>query len=116
MKEIIVASALVILLAAIANPFHWWMPTMLQMLILICIFAAFSIFAVFVLCERARDEREGLHRMQSGRAAFLSGSAVLTVAIIVQELRGTLDLWLVVALVVMVLAKIGTNIYSEKHN
>lgn len=116
MKETIIASALVILLIVIVNPLHLWMPTMMQMLILVGILAAFSIFAVFVMRENAHDEREGLHRMLAGRIAFLSGAAVLTVAIVIQELHETLDVWLVVALVVMILAKIGAGIYSDRNH
>jgi hypothetical protein len=116
MKETIIASVLIVLLVVIVNPFHLWMPTMLQMLVLIGILAAFSLFAAFVLRERVTDEREGLHRMLAGRTAFLAGAAVLTIAIIAQELQGALDVWLVVALVVMVLAKIGAAIYSDRNN
>jgi cobalamin synthase len=115
MKETIIALALIVLLIVIMNPLHLWMPTMLQMLVLVGILAAFSIFAVFVLRERAADEREGLHRMLAGHAAFLTGAAVLTVAIIIEELHGALDVWLVIALVIMILAKIGAALYSDKN-
>jgi|SRR5580704_340329 hypothetical protein len=116
MKETIIASVLIVLLVAIANPFHVWMPTAVQMLIVVCLFAAFSAFAIFIVREHVRDEREGTHRMFAGRVAFLAGAAVLTVAIIVQELQNMLDVWLIAALVVMVLAKMGTAIYSEWNN
>ena len=88
---------------------------MVQMFILVGILSAFSLFAAFVLRERVGDEREGLHRMLAGRTAFLVGSGVLTLGIIVQELQGALDVWLVVALVCMVLAKIGAALHSDRH-
>ena len=116
MKEIITAGILVALLLVIANPFHVWMPSMMVMLILVCLFAAFSVFAVFMLREHPRDEREALHRMLAGRVGFLSGAGVLTVAIIVEELQETLDIWLVIALVVMIVAKMGARMYSDRNH
>lgn len=116
MKEALIASILVVLLALVANPFHWWMPSMMLMVVLVGILAAFAVFAAFILREGVRDEREAMHRMFAGRVAFLSGAAVLTGGIVYQELYGTLDVWLVVALVVMVLTKIGTILYSDSHN
>ena len=86
------------------------------MLIVVCILAAFAAFSSFVLREFASDEREGLHRMLAGRIAYLAGSAVLTFAIVIQELQHMLDAWLVAALVIMILTKIVASLYSERNN
>lgn len=116
MKEISIASVLIFLLVLLTNPLHFWMPTMSQMLILVLILAAFSAFAVFVLRERATDEREQMHRMQVGRIGFLIGASVLTTGIIIQELYDALDPWLVVALVGMILGKVVAGIYADRNN
>ena len=116
MKEGIIAAALIFLLVLIANPLHVWMPMMMQMLILVALLAAFSGFSIFVLRERAQDEREIIHRMQVGRIGFLVGASVLTIAIIVQELYDALDPWLVFALVGMILGKILAGLYVDRNN
>jgi len=115
MKETTIAVILLLLLVAVLNPFHFWMPSMVQMIILVLILIAFSLFAIFVLREQVVDEREGLHRMLAGRVAFLAGGATLIVGIIMQTLKDSLDSYLVVALVVMIVAKIGTRLYTDRN-
>lgn len=73
----------------------------------------FCIFASFIWKENARDERENLHKMIAGRIAFLAGSAVLVIGIVLQSLSHQLDVWLVITLVVMILAKAAGLIYSR---
>ena len=43
----------------------------------------FAFYEVFFLREKIQDERDTVHRMLSGRVAFLSGSALLTIGIVV---------------------------------
>lgn len=111
--EIIISSILVILTILILNPFHFWMPNMVHMLMLALTLVIFAFFAVFIMREKIQDEREALHRMLSGRVAFLTGSALLTIAIVFQSLNDEVDVWLVVVLVAMVLSKLLTRIYSD---
>lgn len=96
----------------LANPFDLWMPEMTHMFVLAVAVAVFGAFSVFVLMERAGDERENEHRHSAGRAAFLAGGAVLIVGIIIQTLAHTLDPWLVWALLAMVAAKSIARVYS----
>lgn len=86
---------------------------MMHMLILGITLVIFAIFAIFILREKVQDEREAVHRMLSGRVAFLTGSALLTIAIAVQSLQGVVDVWLVIVLIAMVLSKLITRIYSD---
>ena len=99
----------------LANPFHFWMPDILVMCMLTLTVITFVLFALFILREKAQDEREVVNKMLSGRVAFIAGSGVLVVGIIIQELHQALDPWLVLALVVMVLAKLFTRIYRDSH-
>ncbi len=116
MKESVLALVFVFLLVLIVNPFHLWMPTMLHMVALVAVLAAFSGFSIFVLRERARDEREQLHRMQVGRIGFLVGASVLTVAVVIQEFYDMLDVWLVFALVGMIVGKMIAGVYADHNN
>ena len=112
-KEIIVSSVLLALTFLLLNPFHFWMPEMMVMVILVLMFIVFALFAIFVLREQTQDEREVTHKMISGRIAFLIGSALLTLGIIVESFNHNVDVWLAVALVAMILSKIITRIYSD---
>ncbi len=111
--EIGISSVLVILTILLLNPFHFWMPTMIHMVMLALTLAIFALFAIFILRERIQDEREAIHRMLSGRVAFLTGSALLTIGIVFQSLQHSVDVWLVIVLVAMVLSKLITRIYSD---
>ncbi len=79
------------------------------------ILALFGLFASFVLRETVIDERDSQHRTLAGRNAFLAGSGVLTVAIVVQGYTHSVDPWIVSALIVMVVVKIGSRIWSDKN-
>ena len=75
----------------------------------------FAFFASYVLREDAYDEREGVHRMYAGRSAFLVGALVIIIGLAVETWTETVDPWLVLALVAMVLAKIGARLYSDRN-
>ena len=113
LQEIIVAVVLIVLLVSFLNPFELWMPPVLLMMMVLGLVVVFALFASFIWKENARDEREGLHKMMAGRIAFLAGTAVLVTAIIVQSFRHELDLWLVLTLGTMILAKIIGLIYGR---
>lgn len=113
--EFVISLVLIVLTVFLLNPFHFWMPTMLHMVVMALTLVIFALFAVFILREKVRDEREVSNRMFSGRVAFLTGSAVLTVGILIQSLKHVVDIWLVIALVVMVLSKLVSGIYSDRN-
>ena len=115
LQEISVSLVLVVLLVTIANPFHFWMPSMLHLAVLAAVLVAFGFFASIILRERVVDERDGVHRMLAGRAAFLAGSLTLVIGIIYQSFLHTLDVWLVGALVAMIVVKLGSRIYSDRN-
>ncbi len=111
--EVITSVVLVGLAVLLLNPFHFWMPNMVLVVLLALTLVAFALLAAFVLREQARDERDAAHRMFSGRIAFLTGSTLLVVGIALQAVRHAVDAWLVVTLVAMVLSKLLTRIYSD---
>ena len=65
--------------------------------------------------EQAHDEREMAHRMHAGRAAYLSGIVVLTVALVVQGLGHHIDPWIALALGMMVVVKLISRLYSDTY-
>lgn len=114
-SEIIVTGGLVVIAILILNPFHFWMPDMVVISMLGCALVFFGILASFILRERSADERDNQHRTLAGRNAFLAGAATLILGIIVQGYSDAVDPWLVGALTVMVVAKIGTRIWSDRN-
>ncbi len=114
-KEMAVTVCLILIAVLLLNPFHFWMPDMMVLGILAVALALFGAFASFVLREGKGDEREDLHRTFAGRNAFLSGSAVLMLGILIQGYSHSVDPWLVVALVVMIVAKMLTRAWSDKN-
>jgi len=115
-NEIIAALVLILLVGALLNPFGWFMPSPVVMMLILGLVVVFILFTAFVWKERARDERELLHRTIAGRVAFLSGVSVLVLGIIIEGLNHNVDVWLVLTLTVMIFAKIITSIYNNLKN
>jgi hypothetical protein len=111
-SELGVSIAVIGVLALLIHPY--WMP---MGLIVVCIAVlAVLVFGlgVFVWREKPRDEREYQVMAQSGRSAYLIGAAILTVGVAVQTLQHHLDIWLVVGLAGMVLAKVTSHIGNDR--
>ncbi len=113
--ETLVAISLVVLAILLLNPFYFWMPDMVVMCMLAVALGLFGVFASFILREGTVDERDALHRTLAGRNAFLAGSGVLTLAIVVQCYSHSVDPWLVITLIVMIVVKILTRVWSDKN-
>ncbi len=106
---------LIALLVFLANPYHIWMPSMMLVMIVTALLLIFAFFASLILREHIHDEREGTHRMYAGRNAFLAGSLILIIGISYQSLMHSLDLWLPIVLVGMILAKLATHFYNDRY-
>ena len=114
-KEIIVSLTLVVLAVLLLNPFHFWMADMMVMGMLAILLVLFGIFASFILKEKVFDERDDVNRSLAGRNAFLAGSAILMIGIVIQGYSHRVDPGLVIALIVMIIVKIATRIWSDKN-
>ena len=82
-----------------------FMPSHVQMIVLAIAAAAICGWAGLVLQEKNGDEREVSHRMHAGRAAYLSGVLVLTIALIYQGLTHNIDMWVPISLATMIVSK-----------
>jgi predicted ABC-type exoprotein transport system permease subunit len=111
--EIIISVVLILLLVLSLNPFHFFMPSVLQMTLLCILVLVFGVFTVFVWKEKVQDERESMHRLFAGRVAFLSGTIILVIGIVAEHLQLQKNPWLEVALVGMVLSKLIGLVYSR---
>jgi len=111
--ELVISLSFIVLLVLLLNPFNFWMPTSIQMLLIALVVIVFALFASFVWREKARDEREEYHKMTAGRIGYLAGIAILVLGVVVQAFAHALDPWLVSALGVMVITKIVALVYSR---
>lgn len=114
-KESVVTVLLIVIAVLLLNPFDFWMPDMMVMCMLAIALALFGVFASFVLRERSVDEREQQHKSLAGRNAFLAGSGVITLGIVVQGYSHNVDPWLVGALIVMISVKFITRYWSDRN-
>lgn len=114
LNETVIAIILIVLLALFLNPFKFLMPPPFLSMLIIFLIAVFGIFVAIIWKEHPRDEREHFHRMLAGRYAFLAGSTILVIGIILQSLQHHIDRWLIFALVGMILAKLIGLGYSQK--
>ena len=111
--HIAIGSLLIFLLVVLADLVPFWMPMMGEMVALLIVTVLMLVWVGFVMQEKAHDEREVILKMKSGRMAYLSGLAVLLIALIVQGFAHDIDPWIAGALAVMVAAKLFSRIYLE---
>ena len=115
-KELLISGVLILMLLLLINPFHFWMPNFLLMLILTILSATFLIFASLFWREKPKDERENFHSMTAGRISYLSGITTLIVGLIYQSIKHEIDIWLPIAITVMLISKIISHIYQSTRN
>lgn len=105
MAEPFLAFAALVLTATLLMSRNADMSDMTQMTMLGFFTLAVLAYGAFLFRENPADEREHELSMVASKYAYLLGSAVLTVGIIVQTLDHKLDPWLPIALTVMVAVK-----------
>lgn len=114
-SEIATAVVLIAILIMFTESTGLSMPTNMGPMFAVFLTVTFLVFSSFVWKENSADERESLHVLNAGRISFLAGSFVLVVGIVYQSFKHSIDPWLVYALVIMILAKIASRVYSEKN-
>jgi len=112
--QIVVALVIIFFLLALGDFLPFWMPNMNEMLALLSVTLCMLVWSGFVMYEKAIDEREVMLRMHAGRVAYLSGIGVLLLALIVQGFNHAIDPWIMLALAVMVISKLGARLYLDR--
>lgn len=113
-SELILATIFILLLVICLNPFNFFMPSTMVMMLLSALIIIFGLFSAVIWKERPQDEREVVLSQKAGRVAFLAGIGILVIGIGIQTYFHMLDHWLVYALIAMILGKIGAHIYFQK--
>jgi uncharacterized membrane protein len=112
LSEWLLGLAILFALVLVTNPFDIIMTSTYTLTILMILGVAVIAFGAFIWRERYRDEREELHAMKAGRLSYFAGGIVLVLAIIMQTLAHSLDVWLVIALVAMVVTKLAVSAWN----
>ena len=113
--ETILVTGLVALVFVTIDPFDYHMSHMWYMALCGIITAVYFFVVFFVWGEKYHDEREFEHRYFSSRAAYITGSTVLILSILIQSFVSMVDPWLPTTLASMFVAKLIARIYSEKY-
>lgn len=82
------------------------MPTSLQMILLAIVLGLLATFLVLLWREKPSDEREMDNQAVASRSAYIVGSGVLIVALLIQSFRHDLDPSVPIALFAMIVTKI----------
>ncbi len=114
MTEFWVVLAMLIVMAFKIDPFHWFMPDNVQMIILCLLVAGLFLWIGLLFREHARDERESFHLYRASRAGFVVGVVAFSVLIVIQDLQHRLDPLLLVALAAMIITKLMVLIISRR--
>jgi Ca2+/Na+ antiporter len=113
--EFTTVAVLLAIFFLLLNPFGWWMPSMMFAGLLIIALAVFGLFAIFTVKEKHGDERESHHRVVAGRTAFIVGTTLLALGMVVESFHHDFDPWLFITFVAMIVAKIGARSYIDRN-
>lgn len=113
--EIVIALLVIALLVFFIDPFMAWMPSAMHLMAVGGLVVLIGLFVGLVWKEQAHDEREELHRFVAARFSYLVGVIVLTIAIAVESMLHVPNVWLVLALGAMILAKLAGSFYARRN-
>lgn len=99
---------------AFVNPFDFFMPSTLQMVLLGVVGAVIGAILIFLWQERPQDEREEAHLLMASRVSFFAVAFFLLLALVVQTFQHQLDIWIPISLTVLIVSKMGVVIYLKK--
>ena len=99
------SATLICLGILLADPFDISMNNMVLIVVSGMLLASFALFAGLLWKERAADEREAVLVDKAGRFGYIAGMSTLTIGIVVQSFTHDVDVWLVLTVSMMIIAK-----------
>ena len=106
-KLISMQSVGVILLAVLAFvAFSPHLSKLLMMFSMVALAILVVVFIAFIVREQPQDEREVFHSLKGGQVSYLLGAVILLTGIVVESFAHKLDLFLPLALGVMIISKL----------
>jgi hypothetical protein len=111
--QLLISGVFVFLLLILLNPLKLLMPNSVNTMLILGLVVIFILFTSFIFKERSVDEREQLHKFMAGRIAYLLGTAVLVIGVVMQALSHSVDPWLIYSLCAMIIGKILGLFYGQ---
>ena len=108
--EIILLSALLVLLVLLLDPLNIIMKLMLSGAVVVCLAIVYIIKLFILVREEPQDERDLQHRFYSSWVSYYTVSVILFVGVFVESLHGMADIWLIAALGGLFVTKLGSLI------
>ncbi len=104
--DVILLIGLVAMSLLAVAPKTFVMPTSLEMLLLALVLGLLAAFLVFLWREQPVDEREAFNQANASRYAYITGSLVLIVTLIIQSFQHHVDPAIPIALLSMIITKL----------
>ena len=112
-KEILLAIGMLIIAGMCL---FYAMSPMMYLGIHIIAITLFILFAIIIWTGKTIDEREYMHRALSSDIAFTVGGVMLGIAMIYQlYVDMHIDVWIVVTLAVMIIARVASQLWLGKN-
>ncbi len=115
-KELVLSVLLLVLGFLLLNPAGLLMSNTVHLTVYGLLLICTGLFTGLIVHERARDERELDHYNRAGRFGYTLGIIVLLGGITWQTIYMPYDPWLLIALIVMILGKVGARIFNRIFN
>lgn len=96
------------------SPHALLMPTPLQMIILAIVLVLLTAFLALLWRDHPHDEREAFNQALASRTAYVAGTCVLILTLIIQSFRHALDAAVPIALLSMIAAKILVQRFKDE--
>ena len=112
-SELVLAGVVILLIVLKLDPFRWFMPSPVQLLLLCILIAALALYAGAIFREKPHDEREESHLYRASRVGYLAGIISLSVVFVIKDLQKEPDPLLLLVLAVMLITKLVVLKYSR---
>ena len=102
-------------LVALTDPFMLLMPTMMQMAALLIASALLTVWVGILMREKSEDERQAHNRMFADRNAYIIGTGILTIVLVVQGFEHSIESWVPLTIAAMIATKAVSRWYADTY-
>jgi hypothetical protein len=112
-KELVLSILLLVFGFLLINPSGMLMSNTMHLTVYGLLLICTGLFTGLVVHESVHDERELDHKNRSGRFGYTLGIIVLLLGITWQTIHMPYDPWLLIALIAMIIGKVGARIFNR---
>jgi hypothetical protein len=112
-KETLPAVSILAIAFVFVNFERFTMPDSALSLLAVITIILYLMFSALIFSESSADERESSHARIAGRIGYIFGIGTLVAGIIYQAFAKNIDIWLVLSLCMMIVAKLVARAYIK---